>query len=209
MAAILRAGPFASSGFPLRSFLNEPSEFNSLTHPVNCANTTSSLAWPWRYSLTSSVSGNVHTGWNEISPGNYTSILNYSFENSASYETAANNFSVTKTRDTNFSALVNISFQFFYQANDDFEITIDYDGSISSGTSGINNGIIVRDSYGIIENTSSDSANGSHKVTLPRAIVPSGYQVSIRSNAFKYELPDPTGVNPTNKTVSATLGITF
>lgn len=204
--AILRAGPFATSS---DSFVDEPLVANSSTLPVNCANDTSSSTWPWKYSLSSSFSKNVHTGWEETSPDDYDAILSSSFDSNSSYQNATNNFSVARTESTNFSALVSIGFRFYYQAVENFNITINYSGSISSGTSGTSSGIAVSDIYGVIANTSSDSASGSHTATLPKSVVPSLYVVVITSNAFKYPLPDPTDVNPVNKVVSATLGISF
>ena len=71
--AILRAGPFASTS---NSFLNKPTSapttFDGATLPVNCANSSGSSNWPWRYlkisdAASTSSYGTASTGATQIS----------------------------------------------------------------------------------------------------------------------------------------------
>ena len=83
--AILRAGPFASSS---DSFLNEPVTPSVSIVPVNCANDTSSSAWPWKYNDEVIKSLETHTGCETGGGGDTIPTTSTSTTTDVSTETA-------------------------------------------------------------------------------------------------------------------------
>jgi hypothetical protein len=197
--AILRAGPFASSS---DSFLNEPVNPSASIVPVNCANDTSSSAWPWGYVANTSQVITNHTGWEQTPSGE--SPTNTTTEGSSEeLETlTGSSFSKSLSVNTNLEASVSVSLRFTYQAFIDFDITVNYSGSVSSGGPSI----IVRDG-----GSSSDTGSFSETetITLPRAVKPASVSVSLTSQATGYPYADYPDVNPKNKIVYASITITL
>ena len=197
--AILRAGPFATSS---DSFVNKPLVANSSTLPVNCANDPTSPTWPWQYLLTTRVSATNHTGW-EDTPGGESPETSSSLNTTNTYETTTGNFSKNASVNTNLEASSSVSLFFYYQAVEDFQITITYNGTVTSGSS---SQIVVSG----IDSSTTGSLSGEQSITLQKSVVPKFFSVSMTSTTVGgYPYADYPTVFGQNKTVSATLGISF
>ena len=132
--AILRAGPFASSS---DRFLNEPDEPSPSILPVNCANDTSSSAWPWKYNEVKTTDNSNHIGCTiptdpgepsqpDIGPG--TKL------NSSSYETATGGFTMTHSASSNYVTIITLNLLFKYQAAQSFQIKVTFSGVASASS---------------------------------------------------------------------------
>lgn len=196
--AILRAGPFATS---TDSFLNSGI-------PVNCANDTSSSAWPWRYVVSTSESVTNHIGWEVDPDGNDAPTFDSNSNTTQQLKTVTESFSATESfseslsLNTNVEAQVGIVFNFAYQSVEDFDITVNYNGSVSSGGDSL-----ISASGAFTSDTGSLSL--SQTLTLPRAVKPNFVRLNIQSSGFNYPIDDIDKVFPKNKIISATMSVTL
>ena len=167
--AILRAGPEASSS---DSFLDNGT-------PVNCANDTSSLNWPWQYISTVSKVITTHTGCVSTPNGSVPDIETTTTNNS-SVETATGNFSISSSGTSNLATTVDIRFDFVYQATQSFDIKITYNGSASGSPGFASSGnIIFSDSETGGRASGFPSLSGSVTRTLPASVVPASYSATL------------------------------
>jgi len=169
---------------------------------ANCANDISSTRWPWRYIASTAKVITNHTGW-ENTPNGESPTTNSTEDSSSESETlTGSSFSKSLSVNTNLEAQVEVGFNFTYQAFKDFDITIEYSGSVSSGGPShisINGG----------DSSTTGSFSETKDITLPRAVTPAGVSVFIIARATGYPYADYPDVNPTGKTVSATLTVTL
>tara|TARA_R110000787_G_scaffold54985_1_gene127375 strand:- start:36 stop:578 length:543 start_codon:yes stop_codon:yes gene_type:complete len=169
---------------------------------ANCSNDTSSTRWPWEYVAITRASSLNHTGW-EVTPGGDFPTTNSTEDGGAELETlTGSSFSKSISVNTNLEGQVDVSLRFTYQAFKDFDITIEYGGSVSSGSSSI---------IAIDGGDSSDTGSFSktRNITLPRAVKPASVSVFIIAQALDYPYADYPDVNPRNKIVSAGITITL
>jgi len=168
---------------------------------ANCANDTSSTRWPWGYVANTSQVITNHTGW-EVTPGGDSPTTNRTEDSSGELETlTGSSFSKSISVNTNLEAQVNVSLIFTYQAFKDFDITVQYSGSASSGGSSI---IATGDG----DSSDTGSFSKTETITLPRAVKPASVSVSLTAQAI-YNYADYPDVNPKNKIVSAGITITL
>jgi len=169
---------------------------------ANCAKDTSSTRWPWRYLASTAEVITDHTGW-EVTPNGESPTTESTSDNSSESEIlTSSSFSKSLSVNTNLEAQVEVGFNFTYQAFEDFDITVQYSGSVSSGGPShisINGG----------DSSTTGSFSETKDITLPRAVTPAGVSVFIIARATGYPYADYPDVNPTGKTVSATLTVTL
>ncbi len=205
---ILRVGPFIKNNV----FVDQPSDLSAPNDaiPINCANTTSSSNWPWRYEERIFKSINTHTGCDDdgfpTTGGSTTDTKNII--------TATGNFSKSESVASNRVSSLIMSFEFFYQAAQSFQIKVDFTAS-ASASSGLPAGSSLF-AAGSMEfedsQTSSPTAafpnlSGSVTRTLPAAVVPAQYFCQLKSDGG---LGFPTDVcTPNSGTVTATGSLSF
>jgi hypothetical protein len=212
--AILRAGPFASSS---DSFLNEQDPLivgsfaNVSVYPVNCANTTSSSAWPWRYNDVLSKTLTTHTGC-ESTPGGDSPTESSATSNSGSVKTATGNFSASNSASSNRGTTIVTGLSFAYQATQSFQIKITYNGLASASAGQV---IDTSSNIQFLDNTTGENFNGfpslsgSLTKTLPASVVPAYYSVTLEVSIV-IEFPDDICIpNTGSANASATLGLEF
>ena len=212
--AILRAGPFASSS---DSFLNEqdPLIVGSLAdvdvYPVNCANHTSSSAWPWRYNDVLSRTLTTHTGC-ESTPGGDSPTTSSVISNSGLVKTTTGNFSASNSATSNRGTTINTGLSFAYQATQSFDIKITYNGSASASagqTIDPSSNIRFGDSETGGTANGFPSLSGSITRTLPASVVPAFYSATLKVS-IGIEFPDDICTpNPGSANASATLSVEF
>jgi len=214
MAAILRAGPFASSSY---SFLNEQDplivgNFAEVSvYPVNCANYTSSSAWPWRYNDVLNKSLTTHTGC-VSTPNGDSPVSSTSSSNSGSVKTATGGFSLSNSGTSNRGTSINTGLSFAYQATQSFDIKITYDGlaSASAGQRIDSSSIILfsdSSSGSVIDGF--PSLSGSVTRTLPASTVPVFFNASLNVG-IGIEFPDDICIpNTGSANASSSLSVEF
>jgi len=212
--AILRAGPFASSS---DSFLNEQDPLivgslaNVSVYPVNCANTTSSSAWPWRYNDVLSKTLTTHTGC-ESTPGGDSPTESSATSNSGSVKTATGNFSASNSASSNRGTTIVTGLSFAYQATQSFQIKITYNGlaSASAGqTIDSSSNILFFDSSSGSTIDGFPSLSGSVTLTLPASTVPVFFNASL-SVGIVIEFPDDICIpNTGSASASSSLSVEF
>jgi hypothetical protein len=213
MAAILRAGPFASSSY---SFLNEQDPLivgnfaDVSVYPVNCANYTSSSAWPWRYNDVLNKTLTTHTGC-ESTPGGDSPTESSATSNSGSVKTATGNFSASNSASSNRGTTIVTGLSFAYQATQSFKIKITYNGlaSASAGqTIDSSSNILFFDSSGSTID-GFPSLSGSVTRTLPASTVPVFFNASL-SVGIVIEFPDDICIpNTGSASASSSLSVEF
>ena len=169
---------------------------------ANCAKDTSSTRWPWRYLASTAEVITDHTGWEATPSGDFPTTNRTEDSSSESETLTGSSFSKSLSVNTNLEAQVEVGFNFTYQAFEDFDITVQYSGSVSSGgpsTISIDGG----------DSSDTGSFSETKNITLPRAVTPAGVSVFIIAQANGYPYADYPDVNPTGKTVSATLTVTL
>ena len=127
--AILRVGPFIKSG----NFVDQPSDLSAPdgAMPINCANTTSSSRWPWRYNEGVTKSTVTHTGCESGGGGEDVPTTSTSSSATQEIKTATGNFTVSSSVSSNREVTMSTSCTFFYQAAQSFQIKITFLGSAS------------------------------------------------------------------------------
>ena len=213
MAAILRAGPFASSSY---SFLNEQDPLivgnfaDVSVYPVNCANYTSSSAWPWRYNDVLNKTLTTHTGC-KSTPGGDSPTESSATSNSGSVKTATGNFSASNSASSNRGTTIVTGLSFAYQATQSFKIKITYNGlaSASAGqTIDSSSNILFFDSSGSTID-GFPSLSGSVTRTLPASTVPVFFNASL-SVGIVIEFPDDICIpNTGSASASSSLSVEF
>ena len=198
--AILRAGPEASSS---DSFLDSGT-------PVNCANDTSSLNWPWQYINTVSKVITTHTGC-VSTPNGSVPDTETTTTNNSNVETATGNFSISSSGTSNHATTVDIGFEFAYQATQSFDIKITYNGSASGGPEIIDSSSNIRFSDSETGGGASGfpSLSGSVTRTLPASVVPASYSATL-DVSIGIEFPDDYCTPSSGSAnASATLSVEF
>ena len=181
MTAILRAGPFAGPG---SFFYNEPDPLirdeDDRIIPINCANVTSSSAWPWRYNEFVKKSLSTHTGC-EPTPNGNVPTTSGSTNTTVSTETVTGNFSINSSGTSNHATSLEIGFEFYYQATKSFKIKITYDGEASGGPESFDpgSGILFFDSESFRSISDFPSLSGSVTRTLPASFSPVLYAARL------------------------------
>tara|TARA_R110001599_G_C12045794_1_gene641665 strand:- start:45 stop:695 length:651 start_codon:yes stop_codon:yes gene_type:complete len=211
---ILRAGPFAGGGDSFRDkqdplLVGRFADVN--VYPVNCANHTSSSAWPWRYNHAFSSSLTTHTGCESTPVGDSPTTSNLT-SNSGLVKTATGDFFVSNSATSNHRTRIFTGLSFAYQATESFDIKITYDGlaSASAGQRIDTSSIILFDDT----STGGDadgfpSLSGSITRTLPASVVPAVYSATL-GVSIVIEFPDDFCTpNPGSANASATLEIEF
>mgnify|MGYP003628335528 CR=1 FL=1 len=204
--AILRAGPFANSS---DSFLDEPKIAGDIA-PVNCANDTSSLAWPWKYVKIVSEFNNTHTGC-ELNPasGEYVPTFASSQSDNNINKTATEDFSISSFGSSNHITSVDTILTFAYQAAKSFEIKITFEG-LASGDSTLDQPSFM----GFFDSQSEEpiegfpSVSGSVTRTLPASIVPIFYTATLIT-ASSIAIADACSPKASLANTSATLSVEF
>jgi len=206
--AILRAGPFASSS---DSFLDEPTTATLGTYPVNCANDTSSSAWPWKYNDEVIKSLETHTGCETSGGGENEPTTSTSNTTTVSTETATGDFSITSSASSNHITTMTTRLSFYYQAAQSFQIKVTYDGlATGDGT------LYQPDFMGFVDtqNASSPiqgfpSLSGSVTRTLPASVKPALYYAQL-DTASGIDFPeDVCSPKSSIADTSATLSVEF
>ena len=198
--AILRAGPEASSS---DSFLDNGT-------PVNCANDTSSLNWPWQYINTVTKVITTHTGC-VSTPNGSVPDTETTTTNNSNVETATGNFSISSSGTSNHATTVDIGFEFAYQATQSFDIKITYNGSASGGPEIIDSSSNIRFSDSETGGGASGfpSLSGSVTRTLPASVVPASYSATL-DVSIGIEFPaDYCTPSSGSANASATLSVEF
>tara|TARA_R110002167_G_scaffold77421_1_gene214985 strand:+ start:428 stop:991 length:564 start_codon:yes stop_codon:yes gene_type:complete len=183
--AILRAGP------------------DTQGRPVNCANDTSSSAWPWQYIEKVNVGTVTHTGCQDT-PNGEEPVTESSNSNDSTVVTATGNFSKSRSAGSNHGTSVSLGFEFSYQATQSFDIKITFNAS-ASGNSG---NIVFFDSVTSNPITGFPSLSNSVNRTLPASVVPASYFATLGAEAqvpFAEDVCSPSG----SASASATLEIEF
>ena len=197
---ILRAGPEASSS---DSFLDNGT-------PVNCANDTSSLNWPWQYINTVTKVITTHTGC-VSTPNGSVPDTETTTTNNSNVETATGNFSISSSGTSNHATTVDIGFEFAYQATQSFDIKITYNGSASGGPEIIDSSSNIRFSDSETGGGASGfpSLSGSVTRTLPASVVPASYSATL-DVSIGIEFPDDYCTPSSGSAnASATLSVEF
>lgn len=199
--AILRAGPFASSS---DSFLDSGT-------PVNCANDTSSSAWPWRYSNKVIKVLTTHTGCETDGGGETIPTTSTSTTTDVSTETATGDFSITSSASSNNTAAVVIRFSFYYQAAQSFQIKVTYDG-LATGDSTL----YQQEFMGFFDSQSGGSpiegfpsVSGSVTRTLPASVKPALYYAQLSTISAIEFSTDVCSPKSSTADTSATLSLEF
>tara|TARA_R110002020_G_C16023636_1_gene752172 strand:- start:101 stop:748 length:648 start_codon:yes stop_codon:yes gene_type:complete len=214
MTAILKAGPFASlsPGLLLKSFVNEPDVFNGNVFPVNCANTTSLLAWPWRYNESISKTLITHTGC-ESTPGGDSPVTSTSRSSDGLVKTATGNFSISNSASSNSEVTINVSLGFAYQATQSFDIKVTFNSLVSGDST-----LSQQGTLGFLDNFNEDtgpiegfpSLSGSVTRTIPPSYVPGFYAAQIFLDGASIDFPSNVCIPNTNTvSVSASLAFEF
>ena len=212
--AILRVGPFASSS---DSFLNEqdPLIVGSFAgvdvYPVNCANHTSSSAWPWRYNDVLSKTLTTHTGC-KSTPGGDSPATSSVISNSGLVKTATGNFSASHSGSSNRGTTVVTGLSFAYQATKSFDIKITYNGLASASAGQV---IDTISNIQFLDNTTGENINGFPSLsgsvtrTLPASVVPAYYSVTLEVGIV-IEFPDDICIpNTGSANAFSTLSVEF
>tara|TARA_R100000149_G_scaffold66031_2_gene42875 strand:- start:222 stop:866 length:645 start_codon:yes stop_codon:yes gene_type:complete len=213
MTAILRAGPFASlsSGLLLEeSFINEPDVFNGDVFPVNCANTISSLAWPWRYNESISKTLTTHTGC-ESTPGGDSPVTSTSTSSVGLVKTATENFSISDSASSNHKVTIDIDLGFAYQANQSFDVRVTFNISASGDSTLQQDGTMgFSDTFTDSPIEGFPSLSSSVTRTLPPSYVPNFYSAKIFSGGALIDFPSDVCIpNTSSVSVSASLQFEF
>ena len=212
---ILRVGPFINSGV----FVDQPSSLSAPGNafPINCANHTSSSRWPWRYYQTTVKNEGTHTGCEEPEPGRTEPTTGGSSTTSNTILTASGNFNKTVIATSNYVPGVEISFSFFYQAAQSFQIKLDFDMEATSNNLAAGSSLSQFQSCFFVDsenNTINGEGDFTHFTcsvtrTLPAAVVPASYSASIDcfvNVGFPDNFCTP---NPGSASVSGTLEFKF
>ena len=214
MTAILRAGPFASlsAGQLSESFVNEPDVFNGNVFPVNCANTTSSLAWPWRYNESISKTLITHTGC-ESTPGGDSPVTSTSTSSNGLVKTATEDFSISDSASSNSEVAINVSLGFAYQATQSFNIKVTFNSLVSGDST-----LSQQGTLGFLDNFNEDtgpiegfpSLSNSVTRTIPPSYAPGFYAAKIFLDGASIDFPSNVCIPNTNTvSVSASLAFEF
>lgn len=214
MTAILRAGPFASlsAGQLSESFVNEPDVFNGNVFPVNCSNTTSSLAWPWRYNESISKTLITHTGC-ESTSGEDLPVTSTSTSITGLVKTATEDFSISDSASSNREVRINVSLGFAYQATQSFNIKVTFNSLVSGDST-----LSQQGTLGFLDNFNEDtgpiegfpSLSGSVTRTIPPSYVPGFYAAQIFLDGASIDFPSNVCIPNTNTvSVSASLAFKF
>ena len=217
---ILRVGPFINSGV----FVDQPSNLSEPGNasPINCANDTSSSRWPWRYYRTVVKNEGTHTGCESFEPGTDQEVF---FPTSGGQSvttneilTATGNFNKTVIATSNLVPGVNISFGFFYQAAQSFQIQIDFDMAATSSNLAAGSSLTEFNSCFFTDSFLNDPIDGDDNFphftgsvtrTLPAAVVPVSYGVGLECFVNVGVPNDYCTPNPGSASVSATLEFKF
>ena len=216
---ILRVGPFINSNV----FVDQPSDLSApgFARPINCANTTSSSRWPWRYNEGVQKIQITHTGAGLEAEGTEDERSIPTTGGSGTTETnniltATGNFSKSVSQTSNYLAAVQISFNFFYQAAQSFQIKVDFTAS-ASASSGLPTGSTFFEAAEIFNMNFSDglsaataafpNLSGSVTRTLPAAVVPASYECILQSSSG-IDFPDDFSI-PNSGTATATASLNF
>tara|TARA_A100000171_G_C2084860_1_gene121525 strand:- start:76 stop:729 length:654 start_codon:yes stop_codon:yes gene_type:complete len=216
MTAILRAGPFASlsAGQLPESFVNEPDVFNSNVFPVNCANITSSLAWPWRYNKSIGKTLITHTGC-ATDPGSGEQFPTTSTSTSSDglVKTATEDFSISDSASSNHELRINVSLGFAYQATQSFDVKVTFNISASGDST-----LTQQGTMGFLDTFNSGtgpiegfpSVSGSVTRTIPPSYVPNFYIAEIFSDGASIDFPSDICIpNTSSVSVSGSLAFEF
>jgi hypothetical protein len=214
MTAILRAGPFASlsAGQLSESFVNEPDVFNSNVFPVNCANITSSLAWPWRYNKSIGKTLTTHTGC-ESTPNGDSPVTSTSTSSVGLVETATGNFTISDSASSNHEVRINVSLGFAYQATQSFDVKITFNISASGDST-----LTQQGTMGFLDTFNSGtgpvsgfpSVSGSITRTIPPSYVPNFYSAEIFLDGASIDFPSDICIpNTSSVSVSGSLAFEF
>jgi hypothetical protein len=206
--AILRAGPFASSS---DSFLDEPVTPSVSIVPVNCANDTSSSAWPWKYNDDVIKILETHTGCETSGGGENVPTTSTSNTTTVSTETATGDFSITSSASSNLITTMTTTLSFYYQAAQSFQIKVTYNGLATGDTT-----LYQPDFMGFIDIQSASgpiegfpSLTGSVTRTLPASVKPALYYAQL-DTASGIDFPeDVCSPKSSIADTSATLSIEF
>ncbi len=215
MTAILRAGPFASlsAGQLSESFVNEPDVFNGNVFPVNCANTTSSSAWPWKYNESISKTLITHTGCETSPGGDEFPTTSTSTSSNGLVKTATKDFSISDSASSNSEVAINVSLGFAYQATQSFDIKVTFDALVSGDST-----LSQQGTLGFLDNFNEDtgpiegfpSLSGSVTRTIPPSYVPGFYAAQIFLDGASIDFPSNVCIPNTNTvSVSASLELEF
>tara|TARA_R110000868_G_scaffold106441_2_gene291908 strand:+ start:572 stop:1126 length:555 start_codon:yes stop_codon:yes gene_type:complete len=170
---------------------------------ANCANDISSTRWPWVYLAETDKVVIKHTGWEVVGGGSESPTSTTTEDSSSESETlTSSSFSKRRSTSTNREAQVEVSLRFTYQAFKDFDITIEYSGSVSSGSPSI----IAIDGG---DSSTTGSFSKTETITLPRAVKPASVSAFITAQATGYPYANYPDVNPIDKSVSAGITITL
>jgi hypothetical protein len=212
MTAILRAGPFArlSSGQLIESFINEPDVFNGDVFPVNCANTISSLAWPWKYNESISKTLITHTGC-ESTPGGDSPVTSTSTSSAGLVKTATGNFSISDSASSNHEVRIDVSLGFAYQATQSFDVKVTFNISASGDSTLQQDGPMgFLDTFTDSPIEGFPSLSNSVTRTLPPSYVPNFYSAQIFLDGALIDFPSNVCIPNTNTvSVSASLAFEF
>ena len=215
---ILRVGPFINGNV----FVDQPSDLSApgFARPINCANTTSSSNWPWRYNEEVKKITVTHTGC-ELELEGTSDERSVPTTGGGTTETnniltATGNFSKSVSETSNFMAGVQIGFEFFYQAAQSFQIKVDFTAS-ASASSGLPTGSTFFEATEIFNMNFSDglsaataafpNLSGSVTRTLPAAVVPASYECILQSSSG-ISFPDDFCI-PNSGTATATGSLSF
>lgn len=199
--AILRAGPFASSS---DSFLDSGT-------PVNCANDTSSSAWPWKYNDGVTKSLETHTGCETGGGGETIPTTSTSTTTDVSTETATGDFSITSSASSNLITKMTTTLSFYYQAAQSFQIKVTYNGLATGDTT-----LYQPDFMGFVDTQNTNnptegfpSLSGSVTRTLPASVKPALYYAQLDTASGIDFSEDVCSPKSSIADTSATLSIEF
>lgn len=199
--AILRAGPFASSS---DSFLDSGT-------PVNCANDTSSSAWPWKYNDGVTKSLETHTGCETGGGGETIPTTSTSTTTDVSTETATGDFSITSSASSNLITKMTTTLSFYYQAAQSFQIKVTYNGLATGDTT-----LYQPDFMGFVDTQNTNnpiegfpSLSGSATRTLPASVKPALYYAQLDTASGIDFSEDVCSPKSSIADTSATLSIEF
>lgn len=200
--AILRAGPFANS---TDSFLDSGT-------PVNCANDTSSSAWPWKYNDGVTKSLETHTGCEVVSEsGENFPTTSTSNTTTISTETATGDFSITSSASSNLITKMTTTLSFYYQAAQSFQIKVTYNGLATGDTT-----LYQPDLMGFFDSQTTSgpiegfpSLSGSVTRTLPASVKPALYYAELETASGINFPEDVCSPKSSLADTSATLSIEF
>ena len=206
--AILRAGPFASSS---DSFLDEPVTPSVSIVPVNCANDTSSSAWPWKYNDDVIKILETHTGCETSGGGENVPTTSTSNTTTVSTETATGDFSITSSASSNLITTMTTTLSFYYQAAQSFQIKVTYNG-LATGDGTLYQPDVMK--FSDSQNANNPiagfpSLSGSVTRTLPASVKPALYYAQL-DTASGIDFPeDVCSPKSSIADTSATLSIEF